>query len=217
MPNTIEQRAFNLEVREALDSDFTIRGYAVVWDSWAKIGGKFFERVSPGAFTETLQRDDQLALWNHSDQYPLGRKSSGSLNLIQDKHGLHSEIKLNPKISFHRDVFESVRSGVIRGMSFRFAVDENGEELTRDSSNDLRRTIKTATLFEVSPVTFPAYEQTTIDTRAAQEYLQRMADRIPAAVPRAYIELPPRPEEAPERRAIRLESEFLEIYADTLR
>jgi HK97 family phage prohead protease len=220
MTNNIEQRAFALEVREALDKPMTLRGYAVVFNQWANIGGRFQERVSPGAFSQTLQENDQVALWNHSDQHPLGRRSAGTLKLLEDKHGLHAEIRLNPKISFHKDVFEAVKDGTIAGMSFRFSVPQGGETLERDERNGLRRTITAATLYEVSPVTFPAYSETEISARAS-EYLERMADAIPPArdIPKStYVELPPAPPRmTPEARALfeteRIRKRILRLYA----
>jgi len=82
--------------------DFTLSGYASMFDTWASIGGQFDERVMPGAFAKTLAEDDQVALWNHEDRYPLARRSAGSLELHEDSQGLHTLIRLDPKISYHR-------------------------------------------------------------------------------------------------------------------
>jgi len=146
--------------------DFTLSGYASMFDTWASIGGQFDERVMPGAFAKTLAEDDQVALWNHEDRYPLARRSAGSLELHEDSQGLHTLIRLDPKISYHNDLWQGVKNGTIRNMSFRFSVEPDGEEYTRDKSGRAKRTIHEARLFEVSPVTFPAYESTSISARA---------------------------------------------------
>lgn len=145
--------------------DFTLAGYAAMFNSWANIGG-FDERVMPGAFARTLVEDDCVALWNHEDRYPLARRSAGSLELHEDSQGLHTLIRLDPAISYHADLWAGVKSGVIKNMSFRFSVEPDGETYERDKHGRAKRTIHEAKLFEVSPVTFPAYESTSISARA---------------------------------------------------
>jgi len=145
--------------------DFTLAGYAVVYGHWADIGN-FDERVMPGAFKRTLAEDDPVALWNHEDCYPLARRSAGSLELHEDAQGLHTLIKLDPAISYHNDLWAGVKNGTIKNMSFRFSVEPDGETYDRDKYGRAKRTITEARLYEVSPVTFPAYEATSISARA---------------------------------------------------
>ena len=130
--------------------------------------------IMPGAFKKTINESDQVALWNHNDQYPLGRKSEGSLELREDEHGLAFRVQLNPEIPSHKEVYLQTKNRLIKGASFRFSVVNNKEDLERDDEERLRRTIREVRLYEVSPVTFPAYEATELQARAA-EYL-KLAD-----------------------------------------
>lgn len=170
-PVIVEKRAWPLEVRESQEgAGYVLDGYASVFGDWADIGGMFMERIMPGAFKKTLAEADQVALWNHNDQYPLGRKSMGTLELREDDHGLAFTIQLDDEIQYHRDAYLAARKGLIQGASFRFSVPGGKEDWDRDDDEQLRRTIRELRLFEVSPVTFPAYESTELQARAA-EYL----------------------------------------------
>ncbi len=146
--------------------EFVLAGHAVVFNQWANIGGQFDERIMPGAFNRTLAEDDQVALWNHRDEFPLARRSTGSLDLRDDGEGLYCTIRLDPQVSYCHDLWHGVKNGTIRNMSFRFSVDADGEEYERDRYGRAKRTIHEARLYEVSPVTFPAYEATSISARA---------------------------------------------------
>jgi len=161
-------REFELrEVRAAEDGQRKIGGYAAVFDQETDIGGFFREVIRPGAFKKTLQESDVLALWNHDTSKPLGRVSNGTLELTEDERGLRFELQL-PDTTWGVDAFKSISRGDVRGMSFGFVVtkeswsgktEENGKE-------DILREIKEVALYEISPVTFPAYEATEVEARA---------------------------------------------------
>ena len=122
--------------------DFTLAGYAVVYGHWANIGN-FDERVMPGAFKRTLAEDDPVALWNHEDRYPLARRSAGSLELHEEAKASYLDTARS-QISYHNDLWQGVKNGTIRNMSFRFSVEPDGEEYTRDKSGRAKRTIHEA-------------------------------------------------------------------------
>jgi phage head maturation protease len=86
---------------------------------------------------------------------PLGRKSVGTLELREDEHGLHTVIHLDPRQSYHRDAWFSVDRGDTQGASFKF----DAIRAPFDRSTKMRELIEVR-LYEVSPVTFPAYEPT---------------------------------------------------------
>lgn len=161
---TLDKSIF--EVRSA--GEYVLGGYAAVFGRWATINDKLEERILPGAFAKTIKERDVVALWNHDDRYALARQSAGTLRLQEDSQGLHSEIKLNPEIQFHRDLWNSIKDGTVRGMSFRFSVPDGGEQYERGSIGRARRTLTQVTLYEVGPVTFPAYEATSISARTEQ-------------------------------------------------
>ena len=83
----LERRYFAVEELRADDGDGTIQGYAAVFDSPSLNLGGFREIVRPGAFTQSVQRDDVRALFNHDPNFVLGRTKSGTLALLEDERG----------------------------------------------------------------------------------------------------------------------------------
>jgi len=137
-------------------------GYAAVFNTETVIYDYFRERISPGAFAGAIAGDVR-ALWNHDTNHVLGRTKAGTLRLSEDEKGLRVEID-PPDTQLGRDLMVSVDRGDVSQMSFAFrAIREEWEE--REGEMPLR-TILEAELFEVSPVTFPAYEDTEISARS---------------------------------------------------
>jgi HK97 family phage prohead protease len=145
--------------------DGKLRGYAVVFDVLSEEMWGFRERVRRGAFTAHLAEGaDVRALWQHDVNYVLGRTKSKTLELVEDIHGLRSVID-PPDTQWARDAITTIKRGDVDQMSFAFKVvtDEWNVE-----DEVLIRTIVDAKLYDVSPVTFPAYPQTSISARADQ-------------------------------------------------
>jgi hypothetical protein len=163
-----------LELRAADgDQPAQLTGHAAVFNQWTEIsswwGGSLWdERIAPGAFKKTISEADIRALWNHDDNVVLGRNKAGTLELREDDKGL--AITLTPPDSeWGRPVLEAVRRGDVSGMSIAFQVMQEDWEYgdkKKDPKAKTRRTIKEVKLFEVSPVTFPAYPQTDISARS---------------------------------------------------
>ena len=104
-------------------------------------------------------------LWNHNTQYVLGRSKNGSLQLKADDKGLFASIKL-PNTQYAEDLYSLVQSGDIDQASFGFNIlDEELEEL---ANGGYRWRIKDIDLHEISVVTFPAYENTSVQARNKQ-------------------------------------------------
>ena len=151
----------------------TLDGYAAVFDQWTKLfEGRnivFNERIAPGAFKDSLARNDDIrALFNHESGNLLGRRSSGTLELGEDAKGLRVAIHL-PDTQVGRDTLASVKRGDLTGMSFGFYIrkqSEQREEAPAGGKAVIRTTIEAADLIEVSPVTFPAYPQTELAARS---------------------------------------------------
>jgi uncharacterized protein len=122
------------------------------------------EIISRGAFDNTLNNDIR-ALWNHNTQYVLGRNKSNSLELKTDEKGLYASIRL-PKTQYAQDLYELVKRGDVDQCSFGFNI--VGEDLEELASGGYRWRINEADLHEVSVVTFPAYENTSVQARAKQ-------------------------------------------------
>jgi len=158
-----EQRSLVLPVERRADGDTTtLSGYAAIFGEVADIGGYFNEVLARGAFTKTLQTADVRAYFDHDRGRVLGRSSAGTLRLLEDGKGLAVEIDL-PDTSDGRDTRTLIERGDISGMSFGFVVlrqewDESGEIPLR--------TILEVELREVSIVSEPAYDGTTIALRS---------------------------------------------------
>lgn len=158
-----ERRSVVLPVEaRAKDGKTTIAGYAAVFDQETDIGGMFREKVARGAFADTLKSADVRAYYDHDMGRVLGRSSSGTLRLHEDDTGLAVEIDL-PDTSDGRDVRTLIERGDISGMSFGFIV--TGQEWDEKSEPPLR-TISNVDLIEVSVVSIPAYEGTSVALRS---------------------------------------------------
>lgn len=159
-----EVRALAAPIEVRADSR-TATGYAAVYNSIADIGGYFNEQIAPGAFDGTLGGDVR-ALFNHDTAHVLGRTIAGTLRLASDDRGLAVEIDM-PDTAMARDLAVSMTRGDISGMSFGFNVTKQ----TWDESGPvILRTIESVELFEVSIVTFPAYDATDVAVRSLEQY-----------------------------------------------
>lgn len=139
-------------------------GYAAVFNREAEIWPGMVEVIRPGAFSDAVGRDDVRALWNHDPNFVLGRSVAGTLDLVEDEIGLRVSIT-PPDTQWARDLRESIRRRDVSQMSFTFrAVKDRWQS---DESGKQTRELLEAELFDVSPVTFPAYAATTIEARSA--------------------------------------------------
>lgn len=154
-----------LEVRAAENQPARLVGYAAVFNSLSQVIWNFRERIAPGAFAESIAIDDVRALWNHDSAYVLGRTTAGTLTLEEDEHGLRVEIT-PPNTPLAQSFIESVKRGDVNQMSFGFSVIEDAWTID-DQEQDIRTLLKVK-LYEVSPVTFPAYTETEIAARSAE-------------------------------------------------
>jgi hypothetical protein len=138
-----------------------VSGYAATWDTYDM--GSFEERLDPAAFTRALEQADEIALlWNHDTGKPLARVRAGNLRLWADETGLGFEATL-PDTQSGREAYELVKSGVVTQCSFGFQVRD--ETYEKGSVKPLR-IIRDADLLEISLVTFPANEGTSVEARA---------------------------------------------------
>lgn len=170
LPKQKERRYFKIKddisLRMSEDEENTLYGHAAVFNTWADIGGMFRERIAPGAFKRTLKEADVRALYNHDPNYVLGRNKAGTLNLKEDDKGLYFEVAL-PDTTYAKDLKESVKRGDINQNSFGFMVIKDDWKYRDDGTAE--RTIQEARLFDVSVVTYPAYEETDVKLRSALE------------------------------------------------
>lgn len=153
---------FYVETRSELTGN-RLTGYAATWDTVARLP-QHYERLSPRAFDETLKRDNVFAFYQHSSAMPLGSTEAGNLRLSTDSTGLHYELEL-PEVSYANDVRQLVASGVLTGMSFGFKPGKDSWAVAPDG-RQIRTHESVERLIEISPVSLPAYEGTSIALRA---------------------------------------------------
>ncbi len=163
--------ATSVELRAAAEGQTgpgTLVGYAATYDQLSGDLGGFVERIAPGAFTEALSRADCRCLRNHCDEAILGRQSAGTLRLEEDETGLRFECDL-PDTTIGRDTAESVRRRDMQGCSFQFTTPESGgDSWDFEADPPVRTLLLIDQLLDVGPVTFPAYESTSVDVRSLQ-------------------------------------------------
>jgi HK97 family phage prohead protease len=158
----IRTNSVDFEVRAEGDG-MTFTGYASVFNSPSEDLGGFIEYVAPGAFKRSLQsRNEVKLLWNHDSGEPLASLRGGTMQLVEDERGLKVTAQL-PNTTRGRDIAELLRTKVIDSMSFGFNVIK--DSWSRDGQT---RTLESVRLFEVSVVSFPAYEATTAQVRSQQ-------------------------------------------------
>lgn len=145
--------------------NLSIEGYFAVFGSVYEIAPGMSESIAPGAFDNTLSGDIR-ALINHDTTLVLGRTKAGTLNLRTDNRGLWGHIDVNPNDSDAMNLYERVKRGDVDQCSFGFDIIDEETEFREDGS--VHWTIKEVELYEVSPCTFPAYEETSIAARAKE-------------------------------------------------
>ena len=163
--NKFEFRTYDLTelgVVTREDEPDKIVGHAAVFNRIGD-GGWFREKMAPGAFRDSIKNDDIRALINHDRNLLLGRNTAGTLELSEDEKGLLVSI-IPPDTQYARDLKVSIGRGDMSGMSIGFEIQKESREEGEDGELDLF-TIERAKLWDVSPVTFPFYEQTDVSLR----------------------------------------------------
>jgi HK97 family phage prohead protease len=141
-----------------------IAGHAAVFNSLSEEIWGFREKIAPGAFAGALGKSDIRALLNHDPNYVLGRTSNGTVRAWEDDDGLAVEI-VPPSTRWADDLLVSIGRGDISQMSFAFRVAEDKWETV--DGVDQRTILSFDEIFDVSPVTYPAYPETDVSLRAS--------------------------------------------------
>jgi uncharacterized protein len=156
-----EIRNLNASLRAAKGDKFELNGTALTYRALSQDLGGFRERFLPGAFARSLASGgDVKCLFNHSQDFVLGRTANGTLQLFDTPQGLTFRCQLNPDSQAHRDLHSSIKRGDINSCSFAFSADADGDEFDEAEERGARfkrRTVRSAQLYDVSCVTTPAY------------------------------------------------------------
>lgn len=179
------------EERASKESDGkTLEGYAAVFDADTEINsweGHFKERIARGAFRKTLKERQPVLQFDHGHDTRFGSLPIGAFESVkEDRHGLRVQARL---FEHAEPIREAIAAQAVKGMSFRMKVvrdtwaDNKGVEIKDRSElldllyggadakkrGPLQRTIKEVKLMEAGPVVFPAYTQTSVGMRSAED------------------------------------------------
>lgn len=149
------------ETRSDESGDMYISGYFAVFNSQYELWTGAYEEIAPGAFDGQTDGDVRC-LADHDTRLVLGRTKVGTLTLKQDEKGLWGEVKINPNDQDAVNLYERVKRGDIDQCSFGFNITD--QEFI-DMGDTVKWIIKGVKLYEVSVVTFPAYEETSVSAR----------------------------------------------------
>lgn len=161
-----DRRVGDVELRARDNAAPTITGYASVFGRETVIAGLFREVIAPDAFNDAVGRDDVRALFNHDPSLILGRTAAGTLRLEVDARGLRYEID-PPTSPIAAGLVESIRRGDVSQSSFGFRVTKEEWQHPATANELPLRTVRGVELFDVSPVTYPAYPETSVSARDA--------------------------------------------------
>jgi HK97 family phage prohead protease len=173
----IRERRFmkGAQVRSKTGDKPGIEGYAAVFNEeyllYEDANVRLVETIAPGAFARALkEKQDVRGLFNHDAGQVLGRTTNDTLRLSQDKTGLHYELDLDTRTTCGQNVQAFVDRSDVTGCSFAFTVrNDNVETTTEGKMKVYTRTIKEIDmLYDVGPVTYPAYEATSVAPRCGR-------------------------------------------------
>ena len=168
-----ETRLGTIELRDD-DGERRISGYAAVFNTLSENLGGFREQIAPGAFDPVMDNDVR-ALFNHEPHLILGRTTADTLSLETDDHGLRYQID-PPDTQYARDLIKSIERKDVTQSSFAFWVED--DKWDEDDEGRVIRTIKQfRRLYDISPVTYPAYPDTSVAARSCTDYRNTLTRR----------------------------------------
>lgn len=169
-----------IEMRATVDEESRkVEGYALLFNTDSVlILGDTIERIAPGALDGVLEKSDVLCLMNHDERRGVlarYRMGEGSLSLTVDEKGLKYAFEA-PKSALGDELIESLKRGDISQSSFAFTVEKDKWEEIEENKY-VRTIIKFRRIYDVSPVYYPAYEDTSVALRHREGMIaQKEAD-----------------------------------------
>ena len=181
-----EIRAFTFEVRAAQDEEHGhyLEGRPIVYDSRTNLGW-YDEIIERGALDKTDLKDVRFLVNHNTDMIPLARSRNNTVNSTMqmeiDENGMKIRVDLDIENNTEaKSLYSAVERGDIDGMSFMFTVDgDKWEDI--ESDHPTRTILDISKVFEVSAVTFPAYEATSIQARGLSEALDSAKESLESA------------------------------------
>lgn len=172
-----EIRAFNFEVRAEQNEEHGhfLAGTPIVYNEKTDLGW-YDEIIEAGALDEADLRDVRFLVNHNTDMIPLARSRNNNANstmqLSVDENGMNIRVDLDVENNSEaKSLYSAVERGDLDGMSFMFTVDRDAWD-DPESDHPTRHIVKLGRILEVSAVTFPAYEATSISARGLDEALE---------------------------------------------
>lgn len=192
---SIEIRTFDFEVRAENNEEHGhhLTGTPIVYNSRTDLGW-YDEIIENGALADTDLKDVRFLVNHNTDMIPLARSrnnnASSTMQMeVVDGHGMDIRVDLDTENNVDaRSLYSAVERGDLSGMSFMFVVDaDSWDDIESEHPTRTIRSIKR--VLEVSAVTFPAYEATSIQARGLSETLESAKESLESArAERARIE-----------------------------
>lgn len=187
MNKQIEQRSYSFEIRsdQTADGIRTLRGTPIVYGSETDIGGWFREVIEPGALNGANLKDVPLLVNHNERMIPVARSRNNTprstMRLTPTASGLDMEADIDvANNATARELDSAVSRGDLDGMSFKFSVaDERWEGL--DTDYPTRHILRFDTIAEVSAVTWPAYQATSLYADRSKEVLENARSALESA------------------------------------
>ena len=203
-----EIRAFNFEVRANNNEDHGnfIEGRAIVYDAPTDMGW-YTEIIDSGALTDTDLKDVRFLINHNTDMIPLARSRNNNENStmqmsVVDGEGMDIRADLDTENNADaKSLYSATERGDIDGMSFMFTVDGDTWEGI-DTEHPTRHIRSIGKVFEVSAVTFPAYEQTSLEARGLTDALENARASLDSALA--------------EKRAIEAQKQKIRILSEVM-
>ena len=158
-----------------------VEGYALLFntDSRPMWGGDLIERIAPTALDGVLERSDVLCLINHDESRGVlarWRMGEGSLSLTVDEKGLRYAFDA-PKTALGDELIEALKRGDIAESSFAFTVEKDNWE-RKENGTYVRTIVQIDKLYDVSPVYYPAYEDTSVALRSLNDHKEEARQEL---------------------------------------
>lgn len=186
METKMEIRAFDFEVRaEENERGKTITGQPIVYNERTNLGW-YDEIIDNGALNDTDLRDVRFLVNHNTDMIPLARSRNNNANStmqmkVVEGSGMTIRVDLDTENNAEaKSLYSAVERGDITGMSFMFSVDKDSWE-DLESDHPTRHVISIGRVMEVSAVTFPAYETTSIQARGLSSALDSAKKSLESA------------------------------------
>lgn len=178
-----EIRAFNFEVRADQNEEHGhfLAGRPIVYDARTDLGG-WDEIIEKGALDGADLKDVRFLINHNTDMIPLARSrnnnDNSTMQMTVDDEGMEIRVDLDVDNNAEaKSLYSAVERGDLDGMSFMFTVDSDTWE-DIESEHPTRTIVKLGKVFEVSAVTFPAYEQTSITARGLSDVLDSAKESL---------------------------------------